>query len=139
MKLSRVPLVFLLAQPWSVQAAAPAYSVDPAISTVRSGGFWESKQHRGHYRVVVAHLGVEHIQSNIRIEWMRDATPSTPTLIEKSEVLHESMLGTIDVDSMAWSEKGTEVVLSGPLQDGSQYRCRLLLGIDGSYAKSKGC
>jgi hypothetical protein len=139
MKLSRVPLVFLLAQPWSVQAAAPAYSVDPAISTVRSGGFWESKQHHGHYRVVIAHLWVEHIQSNIRIEWMLDATPSEPATLERSEVLQELLLGSIDVESMEWSDKGTEVVLSGPLHDGSQYRCRLHLGTDGSIAKGAGC
>jgi hypothetical protein len=139
MKLSRVPLILLLAQPWPAQAAAPAYFVDPAVSTVRSGGFWESKQHHGHYRVVVAHLGVEHIQSNIRIEWLLDTTPGEGARIERSEVLHELLLGSIDIESMEWSDKGTEVVLSGPRHDGSRYLCRLHLGTDGSIAKGTGC
>jgi hypothetical protein len=70
---------------------------------------------------------------------MLDATPSEPATLERSEVLQELLLGSIDVESMEWSDKGTEVVLSGPLHDGSQYRCRLHLGTDGSIAKGAGC
>jgi hypothetical protein len=139
MKALRVTSVLLLAQPWLVQAAAPTYPVDPAVNTVRSGGYWETNRHRGRYRVVIAQHGFEHIQSFIRIDWVLDTTPSDSAKIEKYVVLQTSLLGSVDVESMRSDRSQTVVVLSGPLQNGSLYHCTLTLGTDGSFNKSSGC
>jgi hypothetical protein len=139
MKRLHLGLVILLPLPWFVQAAAPGYPVDPSVETVRSGGYWKTKRDRGHYRVIIVYRGFEQIQSHIRIEWVLDPTRGAGVEIARYEVLHESLLGSVDVESMQWDETGTVVVLAGPLQDGSQYRCRLFLGTDGSLNKGSGC
>jgi hypothetical protein len=53
--------------------------------------------------------------------------------------VQESLLGSVDVESMQWDKTGTVVTLAGSLQDGSAYRCRLVLGTDGSFDKSASC
>jgi hypothetical protein len=89
--------------------------------------------------VVVAHEGYEHIHSYIRVEWVRDPDRGGNAAIDRFEVLHDSLLGSVDVESMHWDTAATVVVLAGPLHDGSQYRCQLLLARDGSITKSSGC
>jgi hypothetical protein len=138
MNLLRFGLTVLMLQPWLANAAPPAYPLATSIETVRTGGYWESKEHRGRYRVVVAHEGYEHIHSYIRIEWVRDPDRGGAA-IDRFEVLHDSLLGSVDVESMQWDTAATVVVLAGPLHDGSQYRCQLLLARDGSITKSSGC
>jgi len=114
--------------------ASPTFPLDPRISTVRSGGYWEQGERRGGYRVVVAHFGSEHVSSHIRFEWVTDAQE-----VARAEVLHGALLGSVDIESMSWDEAGTHVVLSGDLRNGSKYKCKVSLRTDGSYSKGEGC
>lgn len=139
MKPLHLALTILLSQPWLTQAAAPEYPVAPRVETVRTGGYWEAKEHRGRYRVVVAHDGFEHIQTYIRVEWVLDSAHRDSAELAKYEVVHEALLGSVDVESMDWDQTGTVVTLAGSLEDGSEYRCQLLLRTDGSLDKGSGC
>lgn len=114
--------------------AGRLYPVDPNVSTVRSGGYWEQAGSRGTYRVVVARYGSEHVSSHIRLEWVTDDQK-----IAKTEVLHDALLGSIDIESMRWNQAGTRVVLAGELRDGSKYRCEVQLKKNGEYSKAAGC
>jgi hypothetical protein len=127
-------LAFLSALSSLPVAAASAYPVDPGVSAVRSGGYWENDGRRGTYRVVVALFGSEHISSHIRFEWVTDGHE-----IARTEVLHDALLGSVDIESMRWNQEGTRVVLSGGLRDGSKYRCEVLLRTNGVYSKGAGC
>jgi hypothetical protein len=115
-------------------AAAPTYAVDPGVSTVRSGGYWEIGGRQGTYRVVVALFGSEHIASHVRFEWLIEGRE-----IARTEVLHDALLGSVDVESMRWDQNGTRVVLFGDLRDGSKYKCEVLLRANGLYSKGAGC
>jgi hypothetical protein len=139
MKLLRLGLTVLLLQPWLANSADLVPSVATSIESVRTGGYWETKQHRGRYRVVVAHQGFEHILSYTRVEWVRDPDRTGGAVIERFEVVHDSLLGSVDVESMQSDATGTVVVLAGLLHNGSRYRCQLTLTTDGSISKSSGC
>ena len=135
----RLVLTVLLLQPWLANASIPAFALATNIESVRTGGYWESKQHRGRYRVVVAHQGSEHILSYIRVEWVRDPDRGSDAVIERFEVVHDSLLGSVDVESMQSDATATVVVLAGLLHNGANYRCQLMLARDGSISKSSGC
>jgi hypothetical protein len=135
----RPPTAFLVALALSsgplLGAPGPAFPVDSQVRTVRTGGYWETGTQRGRYRVVVASFGSEHVSSHVRFEWLTE----TEERIAKIEVLHEVLLGSVDVESMRWDKAGTTVVISGELRDGSKYRCQVYLRIDGSYSRGTGC
>jgi hypothetical protein len=135
----RLGLTVLLLQPWLVTAADSMYPVAANVETVRTCGYWEAQKQRGRYRVVIAHAGLEHVQTYVRIEWIRGPAPDGSVAVEKAEVLHHSLLGSIGVESVRAETKGTAVVLAGTLHDGSQYRCQLMLATDGSITKGAGC
>jgi len=114
---------------------ASIFPVDSGVTTVRSGGYWEVGARRGRYRVVIAQFGSEHVSSYVRFEWVTEGQER----VEKTEVLHEAILGSVDVESMRWDKAGTTVVISGELRDGSKYRCQVYLRVDGTYSRGSGC
>ncbi|MDM7991846.1 MAG: hypothetical protein QUS11_00865 [Candidatus Fermentibacter sp.] len=67
----------------AVSAQVPV--IDPCISSVASGGFWESDGVRGHYRVVVENSGFEVVESILYLQWLADATEDSGPRIVLSE------------------------------------------------------
>jgi hypothetical protein len=55
-------------------ASLPA--IDPSISHLVTGGYWESGARRGTYRVVELATGWEHIRRRVVVQWLLE--PSSP-------------------------------------------------------------
>lgn len=45
-------------------------AIVPKIETVTSGGYWQSTEHAGRYRVIVVNSGWEHIHSQVFLQWV---------------------------------------------------------------------
>lgn len=56
----------------AASAKPPRATIDPAVDSVVSGGYWTDGEDRGTYRVVVRSDGFDHIVSEITIEWLSD-------------------------------------------------------------------
>lgn len=70
--------------------------LDPSVSSVVSGGYWEQGAQRGHYRIVVRRAGWEHVSSSARFEW----------IVEDPEKQQTRVLASSSVDSIpdwGWS------------------------------------
>ena len=50
----------------AASAKPPRATIDPAVDSVVSGGYWTDGEDRGTYRVVVRSDGFDHIVSEIR-------------------------------------------------------------------------
>jgi hypothetical protein len=69
--------VFLLAAARGAHAQAESVpAIDPSISQLVSGGYWESGARRGTYRVVELASGWEHIRRRVVVQWLLE--PSSP-------------------------------------------------------------
>jgi hypothetical protein len=113
--------------------------VDPSITDIRSAGFWEDAGHSGTYRVVVRHFGFEEISSSITLEWVSDSTRESSAHLNHSVILADALLGAIGIDSLRAMNGGVQLVLIGPLHNGSQYHCVVVMRPDGSIGKGYGC
>ena len=68
---------FLLAPiPAARAQTASVPAIDPSISQLVSGGYWESGARRGSYRVVELASGWEHIRRRVVVQWLLE--PSSP-------------------------------------------------------------
>ena len=56
---------------------------------VKTGGYWESDSARGSYRAIIENRGIEHVSSQLWIEWVADPTPTTPAQIVASVLVEE--------------------------------------------------
>jgi hypothetical protein len=45
-------------------------TIAPKIESVTSGGYWQSTEHAGRYRVIVVNSGWEHIHSQVFLQWV---------------------------------------------------------------------
>ncbi len=79
-----------------VLPAQDTLSLDPSVTSVVTGGFWEAHPLRGHYRIVVWSGGGEHVSSKLRVEW----------ILEDSETQENRVIKSAAVDSIpdwVWS------------------------------------
>ena len=114
--------------------------VDARVVDVRTVGGWELEGRYGEYRIVIANIGYEHATSQIRFEWIdHSGGVEAPSRIARTEVLHDSLLGSIRLDALQADAKGVTVAFSGDLQDGSKYSCRVTLSPSGISSRSAGC
>lgn len=67
----------------AVLAQSPV--IDPCISSVASGGSWESDGIVGFYRVVVGNSGFEIVEYILYLQWLADATEDSAPRIVLSE------------------------------------------------------
>lgn len=85
--------------------------VDPNVSSVASGGFWESDGVAGHYRIVVENYGFEVVGSTVHLQWLADATEDTSSRIVFSEqVSGIGPDGPLSIGTPVF-ELGTETVI----------------------------
>ena len=92
----RKPFCALLALICSPLTSSAQTSLDPSVSNVVTGGYWEQGKQRGQYRIVVERRGWEHVWSSLRVEW----------LVEDPDKQEVRVLTSSSVDSMpdwAWS------------------------------------
>lgn len=80
-----VPAALLTAMLIMDSASAQVPVIDPCISSVASGGSWESDGVTGHYRVVVENTGFEAVESFLHLQWLADATEDSGPRIVLSE------------------------------------------------------
>jgi len=88
--LSALPLVPLVA------SAQRVTTLDASVSSVVSGGYWETDKQRGIYRIVVRGGERVHSPSTLRVEWIADAPPE-----HKPQVL--TSLGVAPIPDGAFS------------------------------------
>ena len=58
----------------ALAAAQDTTRIDPSISSVVTGGYWQHGQRGGRYRIVVRSAGFEHVSSTLRVEWILEGT-----------------------------------------------------------------
>jgi hypothetical protein len=130
--------MFLIAVATAYRSVADA-SIDPDIVDVRSAGHWDDAGRTGTYRVVVRHFGFEEISSRITLEWVSYDTRESSAHVSHSIVFADALLGSVGIKSLQPAGVGARLVLVGPLHNGSQYHCAVLMGPGGEIEKSQGC
>ncbi len=68
------PLAFSALATPVLAAAQDTMPIDPSVSSVVSGGYWQHGQRAGHYRMIVRSAGFEHVSSTLRVEWIPEGT-----------------------------------------------------------------
>ena len=115
-------------------------TVDPHIADVRTGGYWKEDGRDGHYRVVLSHGGWEEINTTVLLEWIATGRgEDRESTVAYSNVLFENLLGSVDISTFTAYPSGVRLELSGLLQDGHKYHCRVDLNPGGIYRKARGC
>jgi hypothetical protein len=76
----------VLAMLWPAPGVSQS-QVPASVTSVVSGGFWQSGSQAGRYRVVVVDEGTEHVVSRVFVEWVKDAeAPETgPAVVASVE------------------------------------------------------
>ena len=67
-----VPVILVLclgASPVGAQEP-PQIGLDPSVVWAASGGSWRAETRQGHYRVLVRHLGGDHVVSEVTVQWI---------------------------------------------------------------------
>jgi len=122
--------------------ADPELSVAPSDRSafqIRSAGHWEEQGIGGTYRVAVWHLGTDDISSRIALEWISTTGGDSAEHILHSVAYANALLGVVSIRAFRATSDGAKVDLVGPLHDGSQYHCTLVLKPGGAYERSPGC
>jgi hypothetical protein len=123
-----------------VCAATPQRVVDPEVVDVRTAGSWQLGDRYGSYRVVISNLGYEQATTQVRFEWIDfSGGPASPVRIWRTEVLHDSFLGSLKIDSISVDEKGVTVAIIGETGHEAKYSCQVTLRATGIYSKSPQC
>ena len=81
--LRHIVLLLLLAPYAVAQPVVPA-----SIESVVSGGYWETPENHGRYRVLVVNEGFEHVISKVYVQWVAEATsPATsPAVVATKQI-----------------------------------------------------
>ena len=54
----------------ALAAAQDTTRIDPSVSSVVSGGYWQHGPRGGRYRIIVRTADFEHVSSTVRVEWI---------------------------------------------------------------------
>ena len=68
------PLFFSALATPALAAAQDTTRIDPSVSSVVSGGYWQQGPRAGRYRIIVRSAGFEHVSSTLRVEWILEGT-----------------------------------------------------------------
>jgi hypothetical protein len=136
------PLLVLVAL--SASAEPQVATIDPAVDSVVSGGYWIDGMDRGTYRVIVRSGGFDHITSEITIEWLseprdedEEASVHKSVVVKEGEGLWKAVDPELKVDPtdgktfLDWKAIDTH--------DQSERECRVELSSNGSYHLVKAC
>nr|WP_298424589.1 hypothetical protein [Hylemonella sp.] len=107
-------VLFLLLLPLAAFARSP---VAPDVDSVVSGGYWESGNDSGHYRVIVVNSGFEHVTSRVYVEWLRgpgspDAKPSVVASVEPTLPFGEGV-ASVGVRLVPAGKSKVRILVSG--------------------------
>lgn len=115
--------------------------VDTSISSVASGGFWESDGVTGRFRVVVENSGFELVESVVHLQWLADATEdSGPRMVLSEPVPGIGPDGPLSVDTPVFEiDEGTVIVLEATdPRTLATVTFRIIPGAPGEYTMSVG-
>src|SRR4051794_18456719 len=108
-------LVGLLALPATAQAAP---QLEPSIEFVTSGGWWQRDSTGGTYRIIVRSGGMEHIVSELFVQWLREEAcfQCEPTIVA-TRPLREIVAGTwrFDAPILRPTKAGANLIVRGTL------------------------
>ena len=139
-----VPLLLLVLVALSAPAQPQSATIDPAVDSVVSGGYWTDGADRGTYRVVVRSGGFDHVISEITIEWLSEPQDENgEASVRKSVVVKEGQglwrAADCRLETAPSSDKTFLSWRAINTHDQTERECRVRLLPTGSYRLVKAC
>lgn len=110
-------------------------SVPTSVVSVASGGYWETKNERGRYRIIVEEGGWEHVKHRVHIEWISERSGEKRLAVVAAETVAEvGGMWAIGAPRIVLAKGATSVELPATnAHDGGQREFLLELGTPGVY------
>jgi hypothetical protein len=112
--------------------------IDPTVSRVESGGAWEDRSQRGHYRAVTyTRCSREHCYDTLAVEWI--ATDSGGMKVVSTKMVSEvGDLTSITEVRFVISRRDTRLQIKHEANTEDRWTRCLTLGVPGTYLVKKG-
>ena len=102
-------------------AAAPVIAqrgldqLDSSVSSVVTGGYWETNGQHGYIRLVVLTSGSEHLISTLYVQWLEDARETEPARVVRSQRVEgvPSGLWTLGAPRFSLVQKKWQATIDG--------------------------
>jgi hypothetical protein len=113
-----------------------AEQTPPGIHLVSAGGYWESVEDEGFYRVVVTASGVEHVVHQLFIQWLRSNSDTQEYELLRTvgvEELNQAQSNILNVETSFGDINAFEIIVSlGPRGNTAEIMTLIAHG-DGTY------
>jgi len=122
------------------EGSAPLSLVPVEVRTVVSGGYWETPQEHGIYRVIIVESGWERVTCTAFLEWIAERDETESRQVTASLQITGIPAGTwsLETPCFVFGQEGLPVTLSiAAVEPGSgeERTFRFELGIPGSYTE----
>ena len=96
-------------------AAQDTLTLDPSVSSVVSGGYWEKEKERGSYRIIVWSRGWEHVTSKVRVEWILEDSDKQENRVFVSSAVDSipDWVWSLGQPALTYSRRVCEVTIDG--------------------------
>ena len=90
-------------------------SLDVRVSSVVTGGYWETQTQRGRYRAIVVSGGWEHVSSQLRIEWLLEDPDKQEIRVLRSTTIDSipDWVYSLGAPSFVYAGKTTQLRVDG--------------------------
>ena len=108
----------------------------PGIHTVQSGGFWDTRQQEGFYRVVVTSGGFEHVIARLFVQWITTDQDTREYKVVRTVAVKEVGIASVIVPAVKFVTGSGPATIDRTIsrRDGKREKRTVIAQPDGRYS-----